>query len=156
MKITTQKENQLLGRTEVEAEIAFTGATPSREDLKKQLAQQLKTKESLVIITSIRTNYGESVAVIQANVYTKDKEIADTESKHMQKRHEAKKKEATEEAPAEEAPKEEKSKEPVAEAKEEKSEPEAKPEETKVEEKKEEVKVEEKSAEVVPKEDKKE
>lgn len=97
MKITIQKENQLLGRTEVEAEIAFTGATPSREDLKKQLAQQLKTKESLVIITSIRTNYGECVAVIQANVYTKDKELADTESKHMQKRHESKKKEATEE-----------------------------------------------------------
>ncbi|MBC8501169.1 MAG: hypothetical protein H8D38_05415 [DPANN group archaeon] len=105
MQIKNQTENKLLGRTEIEAEIAFTGTTPSRDEIRKQLAKQLKVDESVVIVRKIETSFGESAANIQANVYKKEKELQGSEPNYVMKRHEPKeKKEET--TPAPESPKE--------------------------------------------------
>ncbi|MFH1770373.1 MAG: hypothetical protein ABH828_02335 [archaeon] len=127
MEIKKQEENKLLERTEIEAEIAFSGTTPSRGELKKMLAKQFNSDEKLVIVRKIETQYGKGIANIEANIYKKDKEVASTEPKHIQKRHAGKKKEGgdtpAEEAEAE-APKEETKKEaPAEEVKKEEPEP---------------------------------
>lgn len=114
IKILEQKQEPLLSRTEVKAELSFEGATPSNEELKKALATQLKADENLVVIKSIYTEFGIAKATATAYIYTDKKALESIEPKPKEKK--GKKAEKPKPAPKEEAPKEEK---PVEEKKEE-------------------------------------
>ncbi|MEE9525387.1 MAG: hypothetical protein V3V78_02155 [Candidatus Woesearchaeota archaeon] len=141
MKIISQTEQPLLSRTQVTAHIIFEAATPSNEDVAKEIAKQTKKDVKLVVIKKINTHYGSKEADVDAYVYSSEEEMKKVEP--QPKKKEAKPGEApapkAETAPAAEAKPEAKAK--PAEAKEEKAE--AKPEEAKPEEKKEEPKKEE-------------
>jgi ribosomal protein S24E len=65
----TQEKNELLARTCVRADVSFTGATPSRVDVTKQLASKLKADEALVRVETIHTAYGHSSSKVMAYVY---------------------------------------------------------------------------------------
>lgn len=67
--IKSKKENKVIGRTEVSAEIAYTGATPSNDVVKKELAQAMKSDESLVVIKHIHGIFGEQKAKVDALAY---------------------------------------------------------------------------------------
>ena len=60
MKLTIkkQKENPLLRRTELEVELTFTGATPSRDNVKNDIASQMKAKPEVIEIKTITSNFG--------------------------------------------------------------------------------------------------
>ena len=133
MQITTKskRENKLLDRTELDLEITYEGPTPSNEQIKQELAKNLKLNPELTIIKHIYGEFGTNKADVLALEY-KTKEAMQTIEIIKEKKKEEK--------PKEEAPKEE--------AKEEKAE--AKPEEKKEEAPKEEAKKEEKPAESKP------
>lgn len=69
LKITTKQEKPLLSRTEIFAEMTFAGATPSTENVKKEIAKQTKTSEELVHIKKISTAFGYQTAKVEAQVY---------------------------------------------------------------------------------------
>ncbi|RMF56026.1 hypothetical protein D6745_00520 [Candidatus Woesearchaeota archaeon] len=99
LSITSQKEQPLMNRVELTADLSYEGATPSRVDIKKALASQLNTDQELIIITKISTQYGFNKATVSANVYKKKEDIL--ESEYMMKRQQPKSKGSEEEKPAE-------------------------------------------------------
>ena len=97
LKVINKKEEPLLSRIKVEAEIAFEKATPSRAEIKSQVAKDVGKDEKLVVVKSIYTTYGLKKAKNVSYVY---------ENEDSLKRIEVEKKKKT--GKKEEKPKEEK------------------------------------------------
>jgi len=112
MKIIEKKENPLLSRTEILAEISFEKATPPDEEVKKQIASQLKVDEALVVVKNIYTEFGSPNAKVTAFIYDSKKALEKTEPKPKEKKEAKKPAEKPVEVP----------KEPKKEVKEEKKE----------------------------------
>ena len=53
LEITKQRETPLLERTRISAMVDFENKTPSRVQLRKDIAKKLKTDESLIIIRHV-------------------------------------------------------------------------------------------------------
>ena len=117
LKIVSKKQNPLMKRNEV----AFTiehekaGGTPTRAEIRKQVATQLKTKLELVYVKNVKTKTGTLVAVGEANAYESVEQANLMEPKHIIARNavapeKAEEPEAPKEAP-EEAKEEEKEEE---------------------------------------------
>lgn len=81
IKITTKQENDLLGRTEYEGVVSFTGATPAYPQFKQEFAAQLKVKEDVVAIKNIWTTFGMQSAKFVVYVYDTPENLVKTEPK---------------------------------------------------------------------------
>ena len=79
--IATNKENPLLKRREVQGTISFTGPTPTYPQLQQALAAQLKTKEDVIAIKNIYTQFGAPKATFFANVYETAEQLKKVEPK---------------------------------------------------------------------------
>ena len=86
IKITAKRENKLLERAELEGEIGFTGATPSYEQLKKELSTHLKTDEATIAIKHVYTDFGNQKATFTANVYSTTDKLKAVEPKIKEKK----------------------------------------------------------------------
>lgn len=147
LDIVQKRENPLLGRQEIVANLNFRGPTPSRMKIKEALASQLGVKGELVFVTRIATLYGAEKAKVQANVY---KRIEDSK---IEPRKSVKKNLGIKEKKEKQAEKKEaKAEDKVDKSQQSSSKAETKKEEAKPKEKKEEVK----SAEAKPEEKKEE
>ena len=146
LEIKEQKKNPLLNRTEIEGVIEFDDKTPSRIEVKAELAKKAKAKEDLVVISHIYTSFGARKARVIANVYDDAESMKKLERKNLIEKNvpkvEEKKEETTEEAKPEAAEKPAEKKEEAPEAKPEEEKKEEAPAEEKAEEKKEEPKSE--------------
>ena len=112
VKILDEKENALLSRREVTAEISYTGATPKTEDVAKAMSQNLKAEEKLVVIKNINQKFGIQKSKILAYQYMNEEDKIKYEPKKKEKKGAKKPAEGAEEAPAaKEAPKEQKKEE---------------------------------------------
>jgi len=114
VKILEQKQEPLLSRTVITADLTFEGATPSKEEVKKVIASQTKADEKLLIIKKITTRYGSTKAQASAYLYDSEEEMKKIEPKDKKaeaaakKKAEEAKKAAGEQPAAPEAPKQEK------------------------------------------------
>ena len=127
LKITSTEEKPLLARKEIKGELSFTEkATPSNDDVRKDIASQLKVDEKTVVVKHIYTAFGSSDAKVEAYVYNTEADLKKYEpvTKAMKLKAEEGAKKAAEAKPAEapagekkEAPKEEKKKEAPKEEK---------------------------------------
>jgi ribosomal protein S24E len=96
VKITDKKKNILMNRTEVTCEVQHDGeATPRREEIKKNVADQMNVKEDKVILVSINSKYGGGSNAL-LHVYSNDKDLKTYEKKHLFLRNNPVKKEAKE------------------------------------------------------------
>jgi ribosomal protein S24E len=102
LTITKNKHNTLLQRHEVEANLEFTKETPSNAQVTAELAKQLKTEESLVIIKTIATAYAVQTAKVSAVAYenTESKGKYEVMTKHLRKEEEKRAKEEAEQLAA--------------------------------------------------------
>jgi|TARA_B100002003_G_C14113543_1_gene535579 ribosomal protein S24E len=141
--ITEKKENPTLSRTEIDLKLSFIGdTTPSKEDLKKEIAKSEKASEDTIIINSIYNAFGEGSAAAHATIY---KSKADLDRVEPQPKKEAPKEgEAAKEAPKADAKAEEKPADTPKEAPAEEAKEESKKEAPKEEKKEEPTKEEEK------------
>ena len=98
MKISNKVAQPLLSRTELVGTISFDAATPSRSDVRKKLAESLKSDESLIMVRDIATAFGSKSANITAHVYKSKEDLAKFESKTVLQRHLPKKEEDNKEA----------------------------------------------------------
>jgi len=111
-----KKENVVLHRDEVSAQVIFNEATPSRSDIIKALASATKAKEDLVIVRRLQGNYGGGSATLVAHVYKDRASLENVEREYMRTRNTVKE----EEKPADPENAEEKPAEKTEEAAEEK------------------------------------
>ena len=123
LKIINKKEDPLLFRTKIEAELTFDKGTPSIAEVKSMLSKDLGKDEKLIVIKNIYTVYGLKKAKNLSYIYENEESL---------KRIEVQKKEAKSEGAAkkpQEAKKEEKTEQKEAKKEDQK------PKETKSEEK---------------------
>ncbi len=111
MKILEKKPNPLLSRTEIKAEIEYTGATPSNNDVKNELAKQLSADVNLVVVKQILPIFGLRKSTVNAYLYDskealmKIERIKETKPKTEEKpKEDAKPEEGSTEKPKEEKP----------------------------------------------------
>ena len=71
LTINEKKDNPLLSRTEVRADIEFDATTPSNKDVQAELAKKLSVDAELVVVKQIRTGFGQRKAGVKANAYSK-------------------------------------------------------------------------------------
>lgn len=119
LKITEQKENPLLSRTEIKAKLVYDLETPAKAALVKQLAQAMKTDADLMVIKHIYSSYGVREADLIVYLYENKEKLVEMEGEIEQK-EEPKAEETAPEAKAE--PKAEDKKEEVPPKEEEKKE----------------------------------
>ena len=110
IKITEEKENPLLHRKEIKAVITEIEKTPSREEVKKQIAAQVGKDEKTILLDEIKQEFGKKEATTFVKVYEKPEDLQKYEQKYMVKRNNLVE-EKKEEAPKEEKPVDEKQKE---------------------------------------------
>lgn len=107
LKIVSKEQNPLIKRTEVTFRIEHdqTGGTPSRAEVRKEVAALLKTKLELVYVKKLETKTGTMVAVGEANAYESSEQAKLVEPKHIVARNavpEKPEEKATEESAEEE------------------------------------------------------
>ena len=113
LKIIEKKEQPMLSRIEVKGKLEFEGATPSADEVRKQLSSELKVDEKLIAVKNIFTHFGVRGADLTAYAYLNEEDMKKLEPKPKEK---AGAKPAAKEAPKEK-PKEEKPKEAPKEEK---------------------------------------
>lgn len=76
MKKLKETTSPLLNRTRVEYEIDhFQRATPKKDELKKQLAAELKTPEDSIYLKHVYSHFGLSKSKIVADVYKSKQDL---------------------------------------------------------------------------------
>jgi small subunit ribosomal protein S24e len=85
IKILSQKYNPLLKRKEVIFEVNHSqeGQTPPRAELRKNLANMLKTKIDLVFVEKVETKTGTMTALGEANAYESAEQAKLIEPEHI-------------------------------------------------------------------------
>ncbi|MHC3130023.1 MAG: 30S ribosomal protein S24e [Candidatus Bathyarchaeota archaeon] len=110
LKIVSKEQNPLLKRKEVtfSVEHAQTGGTPTRVEVRKQLATLLKTDLELVYVKHVETKTGTMVAIGEANAYDSIEQAKLMEPKHIIARNATPEKPEEPQTPEESTEKEEK------------------------------------------------
>jgi len=89
IKILSEKENLLLKRREVyfQVEHTQTGSTPSRQEIRKALAEALKKDPNLVFVRKFKTETGMHMALGTANIYDLAEQAKHVEPEYIVKRN---------------------------------------------------------------------
>jgi len=70
MKILQEKSNELLGRKEIKFEVIHkAGATPTKANVRKELAEKYGVPEEHIVIDYIFTRKGIASSEIKAKIY---------------------------------------------------------------------------------------
>jgi ribosomal protein S24E len=106
LKVTTQNYNPLLKRKEIAFEVEHTPkeGTPTRAEMRRSLAENLKANVDLIFIKHAITKKGSMLTVGEANVYDTQEQVKIVEADHIITRNVPPSPKPKEEA---EAPKEE-------------------------------------------------
>jgi len=85
IKITSQEHNPLLKREEIAFEVEHEEmrGTPSRLEVRKELASKLKKDPELVYVRRIATRTGTMTAVGEATAYNSKEQAGFVESEHI-------------------------------------------------------------------------
>jgi len=100
VNVLSTHENKLLDRKEVEAEIAFDGATPKRADLKQAISGKIAANPDFMVLRKVASSFGKKSVKITAFVYHSKESLMSIEPVHVKVREgfmqkpEKKKKEA--------------------------------------------------------------
>ncbi len=82
--IVEQRPNPLLHRAEVRFEVAHaTAATPTREEVRTELAKLVKAPKDRVIVERMRARFGTAVTRGDAHVYETAESAKSTERAHI-------------------------------------------------------------------------
>ena len=84
VEIEGKKDNLLLERLEVNFRVDHEGgATPTREEVRDQLAKALKVEKSTIIVDEIRTEFGKQISSGYAKVYRSVESAKKLERDHL-------------------------------------------------------------------------
>jgi len=80
LKILETKENPFMKRKEISASLEAM-KSPSKEEIKEKLAQQLKSDKELTVIRDVRGSYGNNNFLVKAFIYHDKVSMEQTEPK---------------------------------------------------------------------------
>ena len=88
LEIIEQNDNPLLNRQEIKVVIKHSeSSTPRRNQVIKNISEQLKTNRELVIIDHLKNAYGKTETHGYAKVYSDIKSLSKIETKPSMERH---------------------------------------------------------------------
>ena len=88
LEITEQNDNPLLNRQEVKVVIKHSkSSTPRRNQVIKNISEQLKTNRELVIIDHLKNAYGKTETHGYAKIYSDKESLSKIETKPSMERH---------------------------------------------------------------------
>ncbi|MBM3229634.1 hypothetical protein FJZ26_04350 [Candidatus Parvarchaeota archaeon] len=85
MSIDSKTENKLFDRVEVSFSVQFEKSTPSRKEIREELAKHTGASSDLIVIGRLGTQFGKRKANGQASLY-KNKEALLKSSSHLLQR----------------------------------------------------------------------
>ncbi len=86
ISITSDKQNELLSRRELEFTITYTGATPSRKMVHAKLAASVNAGREQVVLDSMKSRFGLSVLKGSARVYQSREDLERLEHDYLMTR----------------------------------------------------------------------
>jgi len=89
LKIIKNEKNEVLGRSEITAEVNQE-TIPSREEVTTNLAAQLSVSKDKIIVHKIANDFGKSTKTISAKIYDTIENMNKVERNYMLKRNESK------------------------------------------------------------------
>ena len=88
LEITEQNDNPLLNRQEIKVVIKHSeSSTPRRNQVIKNISEQLKTNRELVIIDHLKNAYGKTETHGYAKIYSDKESLSKIETKPSMERH---------------------------------------------------------------------
>ncbi len=97
IQVLQEKNNPMLNRREVVFKVTHDDVTPSRLSIIDRLAATMNSKRGLVIIDSIKTEFGKRESIGYAKIYENEERAKQVERAHILDRN-TEKKQAKEEA----------------------------------------------------------
>lgn len=98
IKVISEKKNPLFNRREITFRVFHEEATPSRKSVVDKLAATLNSKQGLVIVDSLKTEFGKRETVGYAKIYETAERAKEVERDHIIERNTFGEKEAKQEA----------------------------------------------------------
>lgn len=87
LKIKEEKENPFFERKELEIELKHTGAaTPSKQEIVKELATKYSAPEDHILIDYIFTKKGISESIVKVKIYKKKPKIKEKKVKEKKEK----------------------------------------------------------------------
>lgn len=91
-----ERDTPLMSRKRYTFEIGFKGSTPTRKQIRDEIAKKLKSDPSLTVIKHVYGKYGVEKAKVITHVYENKKDMEKFEEKvlldkHVEKKEEEKK-----------------------------------------------------------------
>ena len=88
LEITERNDNPLLNRQEIKVVIKHSeSSTPRRNQVIKNISEQLKTNRELVIIDHLKNAYGKTETHGYAKIYSDKESLSKIETKPSMERH---------------------------------------------------------------------
>ena len=88
LEITEQNDNPLLNRQEIKVVIKHSeSSTPRRNQVIKNIAEELKANRELVIIDHLKNAYGKTETHGYAKIYSDKESLSKIETKPSMERH---------------------------------------------------------------------
>jgi small subunit ribosomal protein S24e len=91
IRVITEKNNPLLNRREIVFKVLHDEATPSRKSIVDRLAATMNSKEGLVMVDSLKTDFGRRETVGYAKIYETVDRAKEVERPHIVERNTFKK-----------------------------------------------------------------
>jgi small subunit ribosomal protein S24e len=87
IKVLSEKNNALLKRREVVFKIFHDKETPSRKSVVERLAATMNSRPGLVIVDSLKTEFGKRETVGYAKIYETEERARQVERSHIVERN---------------------------------------------------------------------
>lgn len=86
ISITSDKQNELLSRRELEFTLTYNGATPPRKLVQAKLAAMVNAGKDQVVLDSMKSRFGISLLKGSARVYQKSEDLVRLERSYLMTR----------------------------------------------------------------------
>jgi len=87
IQIIEDKNNPMLNRREVVFKVNHESATPSRKSIADRIAATMNSKEGLVVIDSLHTEFGKRETIGYAKIYKTAERAKQVERLHITERN---------------------------------------------------------------------
>ncbi|MFB3763992.1 MAG: 30S ribosomal protein S24e [Methanotrichaceae archaeon] len=87
IKVISEKKNPMLERREIVFKVTYDEATPSRKSIVDKLAATMNSKQGLVIVDNIKTEFGKREGIGYAKIYENADRVKQVERPHIIERN---------------------------------------------------------------------
>lgn len=87
IQVIQEKNNPMLNRREIVFKVIYDEATPSRKSIVDKIAATMNSKQGLVIVDNIKTEFGKREGIGYAKIYENADRVKQVERPHIIERN---------------------------------------------------------------------